>query len=530
VSYSVVTAPWVPVRLADGSTKYIAPWQITERIRENPVVDIVHPRPDFTGAARELVIGLLQACLAPATETTKLVFLGDPPDPAVVGAAFSRHSDRFELIEGDCRFLQDMGGVPGQDPRPIDCLQMNGPGENARNKNKDFFIRRDEISHLCPACTVLALSAKQFYASGTGPGFRTSPRGGGPLTTLLEFTDEEGSPAPLWYSLYANVMPLSLLGCDGLNEENAPRILPWLAPLRISKRSKVDVPTTLEHAHPLQVFFPMPSRAEVVWQDAGPACACDACGKPADRFAVGWKTAQYGVMYQGIEHPLTPYRLGQKNEKISMKPKLDGISYPHWLVATLGVEGSVTPARNIQSMQDFLPLPDLAPRIRAYGYQMDNASALCWHESVLPFIPLPEHLRKDFSVEIGRIVGAAQSVSSILVSAIKEGLFRRPGDASGDMSHIQRELIASTTGAFFDLLQPLAAALDGGNDIAAIKLVWLETVRREALQLFDHHAPIHVAEERNLKRLVNARRKFSAFLYGKKLCQDIDIPIPVKAA
>jgi CRISPR system Cascade subunit CasA len=416
---------------------------------------------------------------------------------------------------------------------------MDGPGENGRKLNKDFFVRRDEITRLCPNCTVLALAAKQFYASGSGPGFRTSPRGGGPLTTLLEFTDPEGRPLPLWHSLYANVVPLERLGCDGLNVTNRARLLPWLAPLRLSKRNKSDVPTTLDHAHRLQVLFPMPSRAEIVWQTAGdpeagpvpqPPCVCDTCGRAADRFAVGWRTAQYGVMYQGLEHPLTPYRSGPNGEKISLKPKLDGLSYPNWLAVTLGVEGLVAPALAIRAMQDLLPIPDCVARLRAYGFQMDNASALCWHEAVLPFVPVPENLRHDFAVEVGRMVSAAQAVASVLLSCIKEGLYRRPGDVSGELSHIPRELIAATTTDFYAQLGPLAAALESGDPIEPIKTRWLNVLRREAPRVFDRHAPLHVAEERNLKRLVNARRKFTGFLYGRKIHQELDLPLPARRA
>ena len=530
MGYSVLTAPWVPVVLADGTKKYITPWQITEGLHSNPVMDVIHPRPDFNGAARELLVGLLQVCFPPSGEDVKSYLLESPPDANVLREAFDLHAEKFELIgQGGC-FLQDMGGVDGQDPRPIDALPMNGPGENSRQKNKDFFVRRDEILGICPDCSVLALATKQFYASGSGPGFRTSPRGGGPLTTLLELTHPDGSAAPLWHNIYGNVLPLSLLECEALNDETAPLILPWLAPLRISKLSKVDAPTTLEHAHQLQVFFPMPSRSELVWEEGDPICSCDICGRDSKRLAVGWKTAQYGVMYVGFEHPLTPYRIGEKNEKISLKPKIDGISYPNWVAVTLGVEGSITPARNIQTMESSPILEHFSARIRAYGYQMDNASALCWHEAVLPYVPVDAAIRKDFSNEVGRFVSAAQLVSSWLVSSIKEGLFRRPKDVSGDMAHIQRELIASTTNDFFDLLHPLASMMQDDLDFSELKRDWLQILRREAMRSYDRHAPFQIAEERNLKRLTNARRQFVASLHGAKIHLTMDLAKPKRTA
>jgi CRISPR system Cascade subunit CasA len=541
MAYSVLTEPWLPVRLADGSFRRIAPWQVADPA----IVDISHPRPDLTGAARELVIGLLQALYPPADSEERDERIMLPPSADDLRRVFEARADLFELIDGPSRFLQDHGGVPGDDIRPLDSLPLNGPGEQTRKLLKDFFIRRDLTERACPECVVLLLAAKQFYASGAGSGFRVSPRGGGPLTTLVEFTNEAGDPAPLWHSLYANVLPLEVIGGTGLTDQNAPRVLPWLAPLRVSKAGKSEVLTTLDHANILQVYFPSACRAEIVWQN-GDACECDVCGSifPARAgvyrvVATGWKTAQYGVKYAGLIHPLTPYRQDKESGLISLKPKLSGISYLDWMAIVLGSEGNSTPATTIQQIKDSLVLfTGLIPRMRAYGYQLDNASALAWHEAVIPFVDVPEENRRDFAIEVGLMVDAARQFGSLLEEHVKLGLYGVPdkkkvgeykmaASLSGDISHIRRELISSTSFQFYDALPRLVAGL-GSNNLLEVKTSWLKLLRQHSLRLFDRHAPLHLADERDLERLVLVRRKFEMMIgssWAKKL---LNLPVSKK--
>lgn len=507
-----MTEPWLSVTVSDGTRRKIPPWEIADL----DVVDIVQSRADLNGAARELMIGLLQVVYPPEDDEEKIERIKSPPCADEIKHAFESHSHLFELTEGQSRFLQEHCGIQADEHRPIDNLLLNGPGEQTRKLQKDFFVRRDMVSRVCQDCTILMLYAKQAYASGTGPGFRVSPRGGGPLTTVIEFSDDDGNPVSLWQSLYANVLSLETLGCDGLDEENASLILPWLAPLRISKAGKIDVPTTVDHAHPLQVYFPMPARIEMVWEQSEHACPCDICGTQTNQHAIGWKTLQYGVMYSGLDHPLTPYRVGKDNVRFSMKPKQGGVSYQDWMSIVLGAEGKSAPSYNIQSMKNSIHRLGFPARIRAFGYHLDNASALAWHEAVVPFIDVPEHLRKDFAGEVGMIVDAASEIGSALVSHVKQGLYDRPSDTKGDMTHIQQELTANTSKMFYSALPKILDALgdkkQGDKALLEVKIQWLDAIRKQALWLFNKHAPIQIAEERNLQRLVTAYRKFDNLL------------------
>lgn len=60
---NLLTTPWLPVRLKDGSMGKLAPVGLTDE----DVVDIAATRADLQGAAWQFLIGLLQCAVAPKT-------------------------------------------------------------------------------------------------------------------------------------------------------------------------------------------------------------------------------------------------------------------------------------------------------------------------------------------------------------------------------------------------------------------------------------------------------------------------------
>lgn len=60
---NLIEDEWLPVMRSCGKEDIIAPWQIAER--DNPVIELQAPRPDFQGALYQFIIGLLQTCFAP---------------------------------------------------------------------------------------------------------------------------------------------------------------------------------------------------------------------------------------------------------------------------------------------------------------------------------------------------------------------------------------------------------------------------------------------------------------------------------
>ena len=63
--YNLIDEPWLPVRRRSGTVVNIQPWRVTEGIDEDAFIGFAWPRPDFNGAAHELLIGLLSSAAAP---------------------------------------------------------------------------------------------------------------------------------------------------------------------------------------------------------------------------------------------------------------------------------------------------------------------------------------------------------------------------------------------------------------------------------------------------------------------------------
>src|SRR5690554_2205200 len=103
---NLINDAWIAIIRADGQRQRIAPWQVAEL--ENPVVELMTPRPDFQGALYQFLIGLLQTAFAPEDEDEWLKYWQSPPDNEKLKSIFAKFSGAFELINPDgVAFLQD---------------------------------------------------------------------------------------------------------------------------------------------------------------------------------------------------------------------------------------------------------------------------------------------------------------------------------------------------------------------------------------------------------------------------------------
>jgi CRISPR system Cascade subunit CasA len=65
VVFNLINEKWIPVRRLDDTMEIIAPWQVTDNIGSNPIVNLDANRPDFNGALIQFLIGLVQTTMAP---------------------------------------------------------------------------------------------------------------------------------------------------------------------------------------------------------------------------------------------------------------------------------------------------------------------------------------------------------------------------------------------------------------------------------------------------------------------------------
>ncbi|MHB8249672.1 MAG: type I-E CRISPR-associated protein Cse1/CasA, partial [Acidithiobacillus sp.] len=243
---NLIYDPWIPVRRADGSRETIAPWQLTESIASNPIVTVASPRPDFDGALTQFLIGLLQTTCAPLNVFTWRKWRREAPAPESLRERFAAVAHVFEL-EGEVAFMQDYCPAELTNELEIAALLIDAPGENTLEQNKDHFIKRNGVTHLCPACVATALFSLQTNAPSGGKGYRTGLRGGGPLTTLV-------LGKTLWETCWLNIIDTAARhqGDEGGKKDGEADRFPWLALTRISEAKPPAGITTLVDVHPDQ--------------------------------------------------------------------------------------------------------------------------------------------------------------------------------------------------------------------------------------------------------------------------------------
>ena len=93
------------------------------------------------------------------------------------------------------------------DVKPVDMLYIDSAGDLTVSKNADLTVKRNRFTSLTPAEAAMALHTLQAFAPSGGAGNRTSMRGGGPMTTLVQPRDEDTVRFPLWRLIFANVLP-----------------------------------------------------------------------------------------------------------------------------------------------------------------------------------------------------------------------------------------------------------------------------------------------------------------------------------
>ncbi|MCG7850859.1 MAG: type I-E CRISPR-associated protein Cse1/CasA, partial [ANME-2 cluster archaeon] len=194
----MINEKWIPVRRADGKREIIAPWQVTDYIGSNPIVSLDANRPDFNGALIQFLIGLVQTTMAPKKDRNWRAGFVEPPKTDELKTAFAKVSHAFNLDGDGPRFMQDL--EPGEwKSNEIDKLLVEIPGDETIKDNADHFIKRDSVKRMCLACSAMALFTLQTNAPSGGKGYRTSLRGGGPLTTIV-------TGDTLWQTIWLNVL------------------------------------------------------------------------------------------------------------------------------------------------------------------------------------------------------------------------------------------------------------------------------------------------------------------------------------
>ena len=540
-TFNLIDEPWLPVRRRSGDVEHIPLWRINDGLAEDPFVAFAWPRPDLNGAAHELLIGLLATAAAPEDDDAWEDWWLEPPAPDVLASRFAAVSHAFDLDGPGPRFLQDTEPLDDAESKEVAALLIDTPGAQTLRNNADLFVKRGAAPVLCRGAAAMALFTLSSYAPAGGAGHRTSLRGGGPMTTLVVAGHPEYDNI-LWGRLWPNVESreqISARSSGAKQSDNLETICPWLASIRTSNPKAGGGPTTPQDAHPLQVYWGMPRRIRLRFEEAqGRRCGLTGANDPV--VVASYRTRNYGVNYsEGFQHPLSPYyRQNSKSAAmLPVHPAPGGISYRLWPgVVVRSKDGLREPAQVVRGWLNERNPKSGESRFAAFGYDMDNMKARAWMEGEMPLLRFDDTTQDWLAEFIRRATAGANTVARLVTGAVKSALFDRPRDATGDFGFIAERFFRDTEGAFYSALDEVARSARSHSDdedptIEALQR-WAPIMAKAALRLFDEHAPHEGLEDRDMHRHVKARFFLSLALggrgkTGKALFDgDLDIPSP----
>lgn len=529
LAYDLRTESWVPFRRAKGEIVWGSPGLLTDGVETgNPIVALAAPRPDFNGALLEFLIGLFSAALKAEDEDAWQELWDHPPPPEVLREALASLPDAFDLDGEGPRFLQDFTPSDFNDDKTIneiEALLIDAAGGKTARLNKDLFVKRDRVSAMGRPAAAMALIALQTYAPSGGQGHRTSMRGGGPLTTLIEpRVNQEGETdaqnQPLWRKIWANAETVEQWRERGPDtaDAGAECIFPWLARTRTSNPKEQGRPTTPQDGHPLQVYFGIPRRIRIDFKPGSKVC--DLTGRPDDIQAKEYRARNYGVEYPTFAwaHPLTPYYKDKDGQFLPIHGQRSGIGWRDWAALVAFDESK----RRAQAVVQFLErrasrTKVWRPRLHAFGYDMGNMKARGWVEAELPAYALDKVQIGVVSRAAANLTEAANIAASVLLFAVKSAWFQRPEDAKGDLSIVKTRFWVHTETAFFAAIQEIIDSA-GQEDIdLQVCQGFLKPLSDAATGLFNEMCPMGGLEFADARRLVSARYGLNGALrgYGK---------------
>lgn len=511
---NLVTDTWLPFKLADSSIKELP----LAAIADKDVIDLALPREDFQGAAYQLIIGLLQTLLAPQNRRQWHRLYNNPPNQEELQLEFNKVKHAFNLTGDGALFMQDLDTLEDATSNEVAGLFIEAPGSKTIKDNTDFFIKGGSTNALSLPMAALALFTLQINAPSGGQGHRVGLRGGGPLTSLLI---PQTDSSTLWQKLWLNVICLDVFSYEPPSLTCAS-VFPWLGATKISKNKNTEI--YANEIHPLAMYWAMPRRIrlEVTHADA----QCSLSGQQVNTYISSYKAQNYGNNYAGTwRHPLTAYRYNPKKpDEIpnSAKAQPNGITYQHWdsLTLTSASQGQQS-SLNIENFYEINKRKEeqlgYIPRVWCFGFDMDNMKARGWYTSQLPLAQIDLEYKEDFLTSIKELVSLTHKFRLELNKRIKEAWFERPKDAKGDTSFIAAEFWQKTETSFFTAINSLTQQEDYYPLNSAAANTWLTSLQKTLLILFDEYTlTVDIGDPRQLKRVMQARRFFSIWLYSSK--------------
>jgi len=528
---NLITDNWLPVIRASGKLEKVAPWQIAEK--DDPIIELNAPRPDFQGALYQFLIGLLQTCFAPVDEEEWLDYWEKLPKEELLHEKFMNMALAYNIDDPvGPNFMQDYEDFEGEE-LPIEDLIGGALSDNTRHNNRDLFIKRDYIKQISPYWAAIALFNLQITGVLAWGQHRIGMRGNGPVTTIVMPTNDH---TVIWKKIWLNVLTeeQSVSVPGNINKKNKEFILPWLTTTRKSHNKKATLP---EHGHPLQVYWPMPRRIRLFVEDV--ETICDICGDKIDRVVRYYKRIKDGVFYKdGWKHPLTPYiRYNKESFPQAVTGSKISFDYRDWSSLTINgyVDDKECACAQIVSVFQAERSRDIGDsgRLWCFAYDADSAQVVRWYEARFPILCTDAARTESIRAWVNELIEAAKYHILALKQALIRAWFnpRKSRTGNDTWSHvvnkkgnivnnsgksipqhlstlhfIEENFWKDTEPSFFQMLSDVMEMADSRDRPLAIYKRWIEDIRRYSIKTFESEAFSFSAEERSIKRAVSAKK------------------------
>jgi CRISPR system Cascade subunit CasA len=533
--FNVLENSFFPVLTRSGRRVWL-PFSELAATGDDEPIDFDWPRADFNIAALEFAIGVATLAFQPLKPTDWERLWDEPPGPEATRSAVARFAPAFAVDGQGPRFLQELGGLEGE-TTPIEALLIDTPGANGQKKNADVLTHRDRYPALGLPAAAMALYTLQQFAPSGGAGNRTSMRGGGPLSTFVLPGAGVGARPSLWRVILAN---LPRGGEYEFDDEDRPKILPWLAPTLVSDKARL-ISEGDPAAHKLQTFFGMPRRIALSFTATGVCAMTGETGPVVD----GFVQKPWGVNYGLWTHPLTPYRRQKEgSDPYSVKPKSARFGYRDWTpVVVSETHGLLAePAQNLsharkERAKSLRGADGADASMRAAGWAMNNMEAVAFLSAEQPLhLAASEEAQIALDLAAKRFAGSGEAAASMLVQALKAALFSEGAKPATDRAVFEEARAAfyeASENLFHDLLNALLDAPGAEGEASSRK--WLHALSRAAFSAFDAGAPIPLDDPERAGRIArafhNLRRGLSGFgKAGQALFQILELPPPEASA
>ncbi len=550
---NLITDPWIPVIRKDGTSDTIMPWQIAET--ENPVIEINAPRPDFQGALYQFLIGLLQTCFAPEDEDEWEDYWKKFPEPTELMNAFGKVEDAFELDNSDGpAFMQEH---PDTDKHydifekaewlPVEDLIGGALSDNTRKNNKDLFIKTKESELISPYWAALALFNLQITGVLAWGKHRVGLRGNAPLTTLVI---PDSDQCILWQKIWLNVIyqeDIDLIPGDSAKKELSD-IFPWMGKTRTSPNKK---PTSPSDANPIQHYWAMPRRIRLKVEPVKEK-KCDLSGEKLEHGVRFYKRIHDGVYYtNGWVHPLTPYTRSAKNKfPKPIEGKYAGKGFRQWV--SLNYDEYADDENKKLRWGRSLAVKHyydekkhkiaVNTKLWCFGYDAVNANVKCWYESIMPTFQVPNDDVDALKDHVSEALQIAYQLVEALRFSIIRAWFRPQTDSNGKKKwnhvisainktghlstykNIEYDYWESLEEEFSAMLDKLIVYGQTPGKPLQIYVQWIKAIQKHCFNYFDRNALGEAVDERDLRRVVEAKSylREALFPYKKSFLKEIN--------